>query len=49
MDAVNKESVYYVKRDQILKGLGKILAGGEVVIMMGAGDIYNLFRDIVNN
>lgn len=38
--AVNKKSVIYVGRAEIINFLKKNVKGGEVVIFMGAGDIY---------
>jgi UDP-N-acetylmuramate--alanine ligase len=40
--AINKENVIYLPKEKIINYLKKNLAGGEVVIIMGAGDIYNL-------
>ena len=40
--AVNKEKVIYIPKKKIIDYLKKNLEGGEVVIIMGAGDIYNL-------
>jgi len=40
--AVNKEKVIYIPKKKIVDYLKKNLEGGEVVIIMGAGDIYNL-------
>jgi len=39
---IKKKSVIYLKMNEILDYLKKNLRGGEVVIIMGAGDIYNL-------
>jgi UDP-N-acetylmuramate--alanine ligase len=41
--AINKENVIYLPKEKIIDYLKKNLKGGEVVIIMGAGDIYNLF------
>jgi len=38
--AVNKESVTYIVKEKIIDFLNQNLNGGEVVIIMGAGDIY---------
>jgi len=40
--AVNKPSVIYLSKEKIQGFLEKNLKGGEVVIIMGAGDIYDL-------
>ena len=40
--AINKNWAIYLKKEEILDYLRKNLRGGEVVIIMGAGDIYNL-------
>jgi len=40
--AVNKENVKYLPKEKIIPYLKKKLKGGEIVIIMGAGDIYNL-------
>jgi UDP-N-acetylmuramate--alanine ligase len=40
--AINKENVIYLPKEKIINYLKKNLMGGEVVIIMGAGDIYNL-------
>jgi UDP-N-acetylmuramate--alanine ligase len=40
--AINKENVIYLPKEKIINYLKKNLRGGEVVIIMGAGDIYNL-------
>ncbi|MDD2697079.1 MAG: Mur ligase domain-containing protein [Candidatus Pacebacteria bacterium] len=40
--AVKKDSVIYLPKAGIMDYLKKNLKGGEVVIIMGAGDIYNL-------
>jgi UDP-N-acetylmuramate--alanine ligase len=42
VEAINKESVIYLPKGKIIDYLKKNLRGGEVVIIMGAGDIYNL-------
>jgi len=39
---IKKKSVIYLKMNEILDYLKENLRGGEVVIIMGAGDIYNL-------
>ena len=40
--AVNKNWVIYLPKKKIINYLKKNLKGGEVVVIMGAGDIYNL-------
>jgi UDP-N-acetylmuramate--alanine ligase len=42
VEAINKENVIYLPKEKIINYLKKNLAGEEVVIIMGAGDIYNL-------
>ena len=42
VEAINKENVIYLPKGKIINYLKKNLKGGEVVIIMGAGDIYNL-------
>ncbi len=44
--AVNKKGVIYLKKEKVLDYLKKNLKGGEVVIIMGAGDIYKLCQQI---
>ncbi len=44
--AINKRSVIYLPQEKILNYLKENLQGGEVVIIMGAGDIYNLCLDL---
>jgi len=48
VEAVNRENVIYLPKEKILPYLKKNLRGGEVVIIMGAGDIYNLNEKIKN-
>ncbi|MEN3014422.1 MAG: hypothetical protein ABDH23_07430 [Endomicrobiia bacterium] len=43
---IKKESVLYIKKEKIMHFLKKNLKGGEIVIFMGAGDIYQLARKI---
>ena len=40
VEAVNKDSVIYIAKEKIIEFLKQNLKGGEVVIIMGAGDIY---------
>lgn len=40
--AVNKNSVIHLPKSEILKHLKKNLRGGQVLVLMGAGDIYKL-------
>ncbi|PIW91794.1 MAG: UDP-N-acetylmuramate--L-alanine ligase [Candidatus Nealsonbacteria bacterium CG_4_8_14_3_um_filter_37_23] len=40
--AINKKDAIYLPKQKILNYLKKNLGGGEVVIIMGAGDIYKL-------
>jgi UDP-N-acetylmuramate--alanine ligase len=46
--AINKENVIYLPKGKIINYLKKNLKGGEVVIIMGAGDIYNLNKKFKN-
>jgi UDP-N-acetylmuramate--alanine ligase len=46
VEEIKKENVIYLPREKIIEYLKKNLKGGEVVIMMGAGDIYNLTLEI---
>lgn len=39
---INRKRVIYLPREKIIPFLKEYLSGGEVVILMGAGDIYNL-------
>ncbi|MDO8663761.1 MAG: cyanophycin synthetase, partial [Candidatus Wildermuthbacteria bacterium] len=39
---ISKKTVIYLPKDNILDYLKKNLRGGEVVVIMGAGDIYDL-------
>jgi len=40
VQAVNKDSVIYITKEGVIKFLKQNLSGGEIVIIMGAGDIY---------
>jgi len=40
--AINRENVKYLPKGKIVPYLRKNLKGGEILIIMGAGDIYNL-------
>jgi UDP-N-acetylmuramate--alanine ligase len=42
IEAINKPSAIYLPKEKIIDFLKKNLKGGEVVIIMGAGDIYKL-------
>ena len=42
IEAINKPWAIYLPQEEIINYLRKNLKGGEVVIIMGAGDIYNL-------
>jgi UDP-N-acetylmuramate--alanine ligase len=46
VDAIGKESVYYVVVNQITAKLEQAIIGGEVLIVMGAGDIYYLLKEL---
>ena len=49
VETINKENVIYLPKEKIINYLKKNLRGGEVVIIMGAGDIYNLYLKILKN
>lgn len=40
VEAVNKNSVIYIAKEKIIDFLNQNLKGGEAIIIMGAGDIY---------
>lgn len=44
--AINKENVSYLPKDKIVPYLKKEVRGGEVVIIMGAGDIYLIDKEL---
>jgi len=44
--AVNKDSVIYLPKNKIVAYLKKEVRGGEVVIVMGAGDIYLIDKNL---
>jgi len=46
--AIRKDSVIYLPKEKIINYLKKNVKGGEVVIMMGAGNIYQLIPKIKN-
>jgi len=46
--AINRENVIYIQKNKIIDYLKKNLKGGEVVIIMGAGDIYELTEELKN-
>lgn len=46
--AVGKDSVVYIPTKDIISRLKREVRGGEIVIIMGAGDIYNLSKKITN-
>ncbi len=46
--AINKKNVIYLPKDDILNYLKNNLKNGQVLIIMGAGDIYNLVKVVVN-
>jgi len=45
--AINKENVIYLPKKKIISFLKKNLKGGEIVVIMGAGDIYELNKKFV--
>jgi len=46
VEAINKKSVTYLPKGKIKETLRKKLKGGEVVLIMGAGDIYQIGKKI---
>jgi len=42
VEAIDKENVIYLPKGKIINHLKRNFKGGEVIIIMGAGDIYNL-------
>ncbi len=47
--AIKKENVVYLPKKKILNYLKKNMQSGEILIIMGAGDIYDLTRVILKN
>lgn len=47
--AINRENVIYIPKEKILSFLKKNVEGGEVVILMGAGDIYSLSLELLKS
>ncbi len=41
-DSIQKEAVFYLSKDKVEQYLKENLRGGEILIIMGAGDIYRL-------
>ena len=48
VEAVNEGSVKYLPQEKIEEFLNKEIKGGEVVIIMGAGNIYNVALKIID-
>ena len=48
VEATNKDSVRYLPQQKIEEFLNKEIKGGEVVIIMGAGNIYDIALKIMN-
>lgn len=44
VDAIDCKKIEYSSRKQIFKKLKSGIAGGEIVLILGAGDIYDLFK-----
>jgi len=44
--AIAEERVEYVPQDKILERLEREVKGGEIVLVMGAGNIYNLSKEL---
>ncbi|MCU0653469.1 MAG: UDP-N-acetylmuramate--L-alanine ligase [Candidatus Pacebacteria bacterium] len=47
-EAAKKDSVEYVPQDKVYESLGRIVKGGEIILVMGAGNIYDLSKKIVS-
>ncbi len=47
--AIKKNSVIYLPKEKVIDYLNKNLKGGEVVIIMGAGDIYKIIEGLTEN
>ena len=45
--AIKNPNVEYIPNAEIYKELAKTIKGGEVILIMGAGDIYNLAKKLV--
>ncbi len=45
---IAREKVIYLPTDEIIGYLKKDLQGGEVVIIMGAGNIYELVNQLID-
>ncbi|GAI15149.1 unnamed protein product [marine sediment metagenome] len=46
IEAIGKKGACYLPKSKIINYLRKNLEGGEVVIIMGAGDIYKLCEEL---
>jgi len=47
--AINKPTVSYLPQNQILDFINKNVGDGEVIVIMGAGDIYNTAKQLIEN
>jgi UDP-N-acetylmuramate-alanine ligase len=45
VEEIEKENVIYIPKNKVLDYLKKNLKGGEVVIVMGAGNIYKIISN----
>ncbi len=48
VEVINKPFVSYLPKEKIINYLKENLKGGEVLIIMGAGDIYDLEKMLIN-
>jgi len=46
VEKVKRKNVFYLKKERLLDYIKKEIKGGEVLIIMGAGDIYNLWKKL---
>lgn len=49
VEKIGEKKVIYLPKEKIVKFLKEKIKGGEVVILMGAGDIYNLEKYLLNS
>ena len=42
MKTISKKEIIYLPQGEIINFLKKIIKGGEILIIMGAGDIYKI-------
>ena len=46
---IDREPVIYLKKEKMVGFLKENLKGKEIIIIMGAGDIYQLFKSVLDN